>query len=461
MTEEIEIPKRRAVVIIGRPNVGKSAIFNRLAGERIAIVHEQSGVTRDRLMREVVWANERFDLVDTGGLCNIDRARTRDEIEAGIRMQAGAALADASAAILVTDLQAGIHPLDQEVARLVKESGCFAVVAANKADNEDRDAAAADFHGLGFTVFPVSALHDRGFEPLMNAVLAALPPGRNPTVENPLRVAVVGRPNVGKSSYINRLLRSDRLIVSSVPGTTRDSIDVPFAIGTGMSARHYVLIDTAGLRQAGKVDSLVEKFSQVRAENSVERSDIALLVIDGSDTPKMQDKKIAGLIEEHARGCVVVISKWDLATMTERAYEKELRWHMPFMNHCPLVFLSAKTGYNIRGSIDAVDHVASQVRVSLPTGILNRTILDAYEKVQPPSVNGKRLKIYYCTQVGTSPIRVRMFVNDPRIIVDAYREYLIKTLRRRFGLDGAPIILQFSARNTPESRVRAGRSKRR
>ena len=453
MTEENDnTPKRRTVVIVGRPNVGKSALFNRLAGAKIAIVHPESGVTRDRLMREVVWEGQRFEIIDTGGLCNVDRAKTRDAIDAGIKMQVEAALADASAAILVTDLDAGIHPMDQEVARMLKQSGCFAVIAANKADNPERDDAASDFERLGFPVFPVSALHNRGFEPMMKAVLEALPPLINSTVENPLRVVVVGKPNAGKSSYINRLLHSDRLIVSSVPGTTRDSIDVPFAIGTGVSARHYVLIDTAGLRHAGSVDSMVEKYSRVRAEESIAASDIALLMIDGTARPTTQDKKIAGIIEEKGKGCVILVNKWDIAENTQHEYETDLRWQMPFMAYCPLVFVSAKTGYDVRRTIEMVDHVASQVRITLPTGILNRTILDAYEKVQPPTVNGKRLNIFYCTQVGIGPVRIRLFVNDPRAVAEAYKSYLIKTLRARFGLDGAPVILQFRSRSEKQQR---------
>jgi len=441
--------KRRVVAIVGRPNVGKSAIFNRLTGARIAIVHQTSGVTRDRLMREVSWGNERFELVDTGGLGNMRAAAASDEIEAGIQKQVHAALEDAAVAILTVDVEAGVHPLDQEVAGLLRKSGCFTVVAVNKADNATRDEDASEFDRLGYSTFPVSALHDRGFDALMETVMRALPEGENETISNPLKVAVVGRPNVGKSSYINRLLKNDRLIVSNVPGTTRDSIDVPFIIGTGPQARHYLLVDTAGMRHPGKVNSSLDKFSQMRAEKSIERSDIVIVMIDGSDRPVEMDKRIVGAVLEGGKGCVVLVSKWDLARQTERAYEKELRWALPFANYCPVVFVSSKSGYNVRRAIDVIDHVSSQIRITLPTSILNRTILDAYDKVQPHVVGGKRFNIYYCTQTGSCPVRVRMFVNDPRIVEDAYRKYLERVLRSRFGLEGAPIFLHFSGRNKP------------
>jgi len=437
----------RIVVIVGRPNVGKSAIFNRLAARRVAIVHEESGVTRDRLMREVSWGDERFELVDTGGVCVIDGAATANEIESGIHRQVEAALEDAAVAILVTDVREGLVPLDSEVARILHAGGRTTVVAANKADNPSQDDDAAVFSEFGLPVFAVSALHNRGFGSLMGAVVGGLPAVENVTLAKPLRVAVVGRPNVGKSSYVNRLLRSERVIVSEIPGTTRDSIDVPFSVGKGNQARHYVLTDTAGLRRKGKVKDSVEKFSHLRAERTIAGADVVVLMLDALQGPTAQDKKIAASILHHNKGCLVVVNKWDLAAeSTQRRYGPALVEAMPFMKHCPVLFISAETGYNIRRSVDAVDYVASQVQAELPTGILNRTILDATARVQPPAVKGKQLKIFYATQVGREPVRVRIFVNDPKRVKASYREYIVRTLRSKFGLEGAPVILHFRSR---------------
>ena len=426
--------------------MGKSAIFNRLARRRIAIVHAQSGVTRDRLMREINWGDERFELIDTGGICNVDGKRSVDEIEAGIHAQVDAALQDAAVAVLVVDVETGMVPLDEEVAQLLHAGGRPVVVAVNKADHPGRDDGAVEFEKFGFPVFPVSALHNRGFDSLMSRAVAALPDVENVTLENPLRVAIVGRPNVGKSSYINRLLRSDRVIVSNVPGTTRDSIDVPFTVGTGSQARHYVLADTAGMRRRGKIDNAVEQFGRIRAEKSIKGCDVAVLVLDAVQGPTAQDKKIAAFIMEERRGCVIIVNKWDLAETTQRQYGPALLAAVPFMGYCPVVFVSAKTGYDIRKSVEAIDLVAAQVRAELPTGVLNRALLDAYRRVHPPVVKGKPLKLFYTTQVGTEPIRLRIFVNEPRRVVPAYRQYLLKELRARFGLEGAPVILEFRSR---------------
>lgn len=453
MSSETIDQRGRTIAIVGRPNVGKSAIFNRLAGKRVAIVHAQSGVTRDRLMREVEWDDERFELIDTGGVCNVDGASERDTIVDGTRQQVDIALEDASVAIFVTDIESGIAPLDLEVAGILRESGCKTFLAANKADSPDRDNEAVEFEELGFPVFPVSALHNRGFGELMDRAVSELPHVENVTKTDPLRVAVVGRPNVGKSSYINRLLRSNRVIVSDVPGTTRDSIDVPFVIGRGETARHYVLSDTAGMRRLGKVDSTVERFSLFRAEQSVRNADVVVLVVDSTQGPTQQDKKIAAMVVKHGRGCVVLVSKWDLSDTTQRQYGPEIMAKMPFMGHCPVVFASAESGYNIKRSVEAIDHVAAQVKMKLPTGILNRTLLDAYEQVNPPMIKGRRLKIYYSTQVGTNPIRVKLFVNDPKRVTEPYRKYLKKALRRGFGLEGAPLILKFSSRKKKENRA--------
>lgn len=441
-------PKRRVVVIVGRPNVGKSAIFNRLAGKRIAIVHEESGVTRDRLMMEVSWHNNRFELVDTGGICNIDLSTKQDVINAGIRQQVEVALEDAAVAIFVVNVESGIVPMDEEVARMLRQKGCITVVAANKADNEKRDGDAVDFEQFGFPVFPVSALHDRGFEELMDPVLAALPEVENATIKTPLKIVVAGRPNAGKSMYINRLLNNDRLIVSNIPGTTRDSIEVPFTIGSGPQARHYLFVDTAGMRHKSKIDDTVEWYSHIRSKNSVESADIVLLVMDTTVGPTEQDKKIASLIVEARKGFILLFNKWDLAegAMTQTEYEPAVLRAMPFVKYYPMVFVSAKTGYNIRRTIDMIDNVAAQLHVTLPTGILNRAIIDAGERVHAPSVGGKHLKIFYATQTGHSPIRINLYVNNPKFAVPAYRDYIVRSLREKFGLFGAPIILSFRAR---------------
>ncbi len=443
----------RVVVIVGRPNVGKSAVFNRIAGKRIAIVHDEAGVTRDRLMREVEWEEQRFSLVDTGGVMAPSGQITRDPIEAGILAQVDEALGDAAVIILVTDVQSGLHPLDEEVARRVRKQGVPCVVAVNKCDLPQHEAGVEEFARLGFPAFPVAAQHNRGMGELMDAVLSNLPSAQNETVEAPLRVAIVGRPNAGKSSYINRLLRAERVIVSDVAGTTRDSIDVPFTIGAGEQARHYVLVDTAGMRHKHSVDSAVERFSLFRAEQSVAEADVVVLVLDPELGPTVQDKHIAALIQKHKKGCVLLMNKWDLAMekgMTQTQAEPLLRTVMPFMSHCPILFISAKTGLNIRKSVEVIDAVAAQTRVTLPTGLLNRTLVEATRRVVAPAKAGKRLRVYYAVQVCSAPVTVRMFVNDPKLATKQYTDFMVRSLRERFGLEGAPVEIFYRARARPE-----------
>ncbi|MBM4144274.1 MAG: ribosome biogenesis GTPase Der [Lentisphaerae bacterium] len=456
---------RRVVAIVGRPNVGKSALFNRLVARRIAIVHAESGVTRDRLVEEVVWGEERFELEDTGGVRNPDGAAARDRIEAGVRAQVDAALSDAAVAVLVTDVTAGVTPLDLEVAGLLRAGGRAAVVAANKADHAARDAGADAFAELGLPVFPVSALHNRGIEELVTAVLARLPDVPNPTLAEPLKVAVVGRPNVGKSSYINRLLRSERLLVSAEPGTTRDSVSVPFAIGGGAQARHYVLIDTAGLRHARNVKSAVERYGAMRAERSIDAADVVVLMLDATRGASAQDKRIAARIVERGKGCAILVNKWDLAAgLTEREYRAAVLEAIPFLRHCPVVFASAKDGYNIRRTIDALDRVASQVQADLPTGVLNRAVAEACGRAAPPAFQGRSLRVFYAVQVGRKPVTVRLFVNDPRCARPAYSDYLVRRLRERFGLEGAPVRLEYRRRHAeprPDARARRSPARRR
>jgi len=439
----------RVVVIVGRPNVGKSALFNRIIGRRTAIVHEMAGVTRDRLAAEAVRGDERFRLIDTGGIGVFDNVETGNEIEDGTHRQAQSAIRDAAVAIMVVDVKSGLLPLDSEVAGLLHQSGVPVMLAANKADNEALAGGAPEFEQLGFPVFPVSALHNIGIDALMERVVAALPPAENSHTEtDPLKVAVVGRPNAGKSSFINRVLRDERVLVSSLAGTTRDSIEVPFAIGQGSQARHYLLIDTAGIRQRRKVRDTVEHFSMIRARKSIRSCDVAVMLLDAEKGPSAQEKKIAAMILKEEKGCLIVVNKWDLAegVVTQRAYGKAMNDTLPFLSFVPVMFASAKSGYNIRRTIEAIDHVGAQIETHITTGVLNRVLHSAFDSYQPPGVGGRRLKFFYATQVRANPIVIRLFVNDPSLCKANYEAYLVNALRDSFGLEGAPVIFQLRNR---------------
>lgn len=448
-TEQKISEPRRVVAIVGRPNVGKSALFNRLAGRRLAIVHEEAGVTRDRLVVEVEFGNERFELIDTGGIGYIDKAEQKDSISAGIRNQVEAAIEDAAVIIHLVDVTTGQLPLDVEVARLLHASGRPVLLAANKCDHEGLDSQIGEFQTFGFQSFPISALHRRGLEELFGAAAVLLPETMEPSIVDPLKVAIIGRPNAGKSSFINRLIRNDRVIVSEIPGTTRDSVEVPFFIGRGVTARHYLLIDTAGVRRRGKVKDAVERFSIFRTEKSIDLSDVVVLVVDATEGPKGRDKRLAALVEEKEKGCIILVTKWDLVDdteMTQRTYGKDLGIALPFLRHVPIIFASSETGYNIRKCIEAIDYVASQVSQEFGTGVLNRIIEECVVRNPPPLVKNKRLKIYYCTQIDTRPVRIKLFVNNPVLVTANYRKYLINKLRATFGLEGAPVVLHFTRR---------------
>ncbi len=379
-------------------------------------------------------------------MTSFGRMPGEDVIAAETRKQVEVAIADAAAILFVVDITAGLAPLDHEVARQLHAAGRLVLVLANKADTEELDGRTADFRSLGFPVFPVSALHNRGFEELMQEVVRHLPATEAEAEPVALKVAVVGRPNAGKSSYINRLLRSERVIVSPIPGTTRDSIEVPFTVGGGAAARHYRLIDTAGMRQRSKVDGAVEKFSLLRAERSIEEADVVVLALDGAEGPTMQDKKIAARIMEARKGCVVLVNKWDLLDhSTMREYYAAFQRALPFLTFVPLVFVSALTGLNIRKSIDVIDHVAAQITTEIPTSTLNKLLHDAFQRVQPPMVQGRRMKFYYATQTGTKPVRFRLFVNDTVKLTDAYHKYLVNILRQAHGFEGAPVVLDFKS----------------
>mgnify|MGYP000856110015 FL=1 len=450
-----ESPAQRIVAIVGRPNVGKSAMFNRIIGRRLSIVHEQAGVTRDRVSAEAIWNNQAFELIDTGGLGFIDQRGTPDQIEHNLREQALTAIEDAAVIVFAVDITAGLTPLDREVARILHASNRPILLAANKADTEATDRLGDDFLSLGFPVFPVAALHNRGFDALLNEILPLLPEGLPPEKKEALKVAVVGKPNAGKSSFINRLIQSKRLIVSDVPGTTRDSVEIPFTLETGNTVRHYVLIDTAGLRHVRREHTAVELFSVMRSKTSIENADVVLLMMDAEVGPTEQDKKIAAMITENQKGCVIVVNKWDLAEgkVTQEDYEEAMRKAMPFLNYAPVIFISAETGLNVKKCLRIIDTVAANIDATLTTGALNRVLHRAADRLPAPAsgAGGVRFKIYYATQIGNRPIRINIFANQPRALVPSYRLYLMNQLRAAYGLVGAPIVCAFkSSHGDPE-----------
>lgn len=447
-----EADRLPVVAIVGRPNVGKSALFNRIAGKRISVVHAQSGVTRDRIMIEASWRDRAFILIDTGGISAIDGSASSDLIERSIHTQVDAALNDADCAIMLVDIKAGIVPLDIEVARALRKRGLTAVLAANKADRQADDDTSSIFEELGLPVVPVSAIHSRNIKELMNRVLSMIPHAQIPPETNRLKVTVAGRPNVGKSSFINAILNNDRMIVSDIAGTTHDSVDIPFTSGEGETARHYLLIDTPGIRRTNKIPSAVDKFGVIRAQESIRRADICVLMLDSVQGPTAFDKKIADTIVQHDKGCLIVVNKWDLAEgIKEKEYSEALRRAMPFMRHCPIVFVSSVTQLNLKKSIEMMEHISGQVSLQIPTSTLNRALEDAERKVAPPTVKGKKLHMYYAVQTNVKPLRFSIFVNNPKLIVESYRDYLINSLRAKFGLEGAPVILTF--RNRPRRQL--------
>ena len=439
------------VSLVGRPNTGKSALFNRIAKKRVAIVFDQPGVTRDRVTREVELSGRKVMLVDTGGIA-FDKRVTRDPLDEETRSQAALAVEDSAVCVIVVDTREGITPLDSEVIKRVRESGVPCVIAANKCDKPEDDWRAAEFERFGLPVYATSAEHGRGVDSLVEFVVSRLPPSQpDESASRPLRVAVVGRPNAGKSSYINRLLNAPRVIVSEIAGTTRDAVEVPFTIGSGPEARHYMLVDTAGMKPHTKMSKTsVDNFSLFRSEQAIEEADVVLLLLDPVLGPTMQDKRIAGKILAANKACVILMNKWDLAQeqgMTETKSVPALRKMMPFLNFAPVVFCSNKSGYNIRRTIDAIDRAAASASERLPTGMLNRVFTAATKKTLAPMIKGKRLKVYYALQVSTNPQTIRLFVNDPKLVTTAYLSFLEKNVRARFGLEGAPMRIFLKARS--------------
>ncbi len=445
------------IAIVGRPNVGKSSLFNTVVGHRLSIVHEMPGVTRDRVVAVLVRQNSRFQLVDTGGLGVLaGETRNVDTWDSRIATQVELAINDADVLVMVVNTQDGIASLDEVVASRLRTSGKPVLLAVNKCDNPTLEEDSVEFTKLGFDkLFPISCLHRRGINELLEVALKLLPrnlapdsAGEAPKLK-PLNIAVVGRPNVGKSSLVNALLGEERMMVSEVAGTTRDSIDVDFTLNYQGEDRPAVLVDTAGLRKKTKVDSVVELFSVMRTQSAIKRVDFVLMIVEASpDGMTAQDRRIASMIREAGKACVIVANKFDLQQSNHKIgeLENELRYSLPGMDFAPVVFISAKDHYNLDGLLDCIAQVMDRMELNIPTGILNRVLADAFENKTPPMIGPAPLKLYYASMTGMTPPRVLLFVNNPKYCADNYIAYLRNTLSQAFDLTGVPLFLELRAR---------------
>ncbi len=425
------------VAIVGRPNVGKSMLFNKLVGQRLSIVEDTPGVTRDRLYAQCEWRNRVFDLVDTGGI----EPGTDDQILSFMREQAEIAIQAATVIVFVCDVKTGMTAADQEVANLLLRAKKPVVLAVNKADQTGRENPDIyEFYNLGLgDPISVSALHGHGTGDLLDACFAYFPPeGEEDEDEDVVKVAIIGKPNVGKSSLVNRILGEERVIVSDVAGTTRDAVDSLFENEKGK----YLLIDTAGMRKKSRVDDRIEKFSVLRATMAIERSDVCLILIDAREGVTEQDTKVAGLAHEAGKACVIVVNKWDAVEKDGKTMDKmrqEVMRDLSYMTYAPVVFISALTGQRVDRLFELINYVNNQAATRISTGLLNSVLSDATARVQPPTDKGRRLKIYYMTQTGIRPPHFVCFCNDARLFHFSYQRYLENQIRSTFGLEGTPI----------------------
>ena len=425
------------VAIIGKPNVGKSTFFNYLAGSRISIVQDTPGVTRDRIYAETNWRGRDFTLIDTGGI----EPDSDDIILSQMREQANLAIAMADVIIFLTDIRQGVTAADKEIALMLKKSGKPIVLVCNKADNIEKDKDEIyEFYNLGIgEPFPISATNAIGIGDVLDQIYEKFPKSdENENDDDKIKVAVIGKPNVGKSSLINKILGENRAIVSDIAGTTRDAIDSEFENEKGK----YVLIDTAGVRKKSKIKESIEKYSIMRTLLAIERADVCLMMIDAVEGVTDQDAKIAGEAHEAGKGVIIVVNKWDAVekeTGTLEQYKKDIYQKLKYLSYAPIIFISALTGQRVNKLFDLINHVAEQNALRITTSVLNQVINEAIAIVQPPSDKGRRLRIYYGTQVSTKPPTFVVFVNNKQLFHFSYERYLVNQIRKEFGLEGTPI----------------------
>lgn len=425
------------VAIVGKPNVGKSTLFNRIIGGRTAIVEDTPGVTRDRIYRDSSWLDRKFTLIDTGG---IDQINASDNITLQVKKQAELAILEADVIIFVIDGRAGITAEDQDISDLLRRTSKPVLLAINKIEDFSKMDELYEYYSLGLGEYvPISAEHGLNIGDLLDKLIEHFDsPEEDLDDPDTIKIAVVGRPNVGKSSLVNVLLGEERVIVSNIPGTTRDAIDSPFE----RDGQKYILIDTAGMRRRGNIDISTERYSVIRALRAVDRCDVALLVLDGKEGVTEQDKKVAGYIHESGKGCVIVVNKWDLVEKDDKTlhrYEKNLRMELGFMQYAPTAFVSALTKQRVQKIVELVKFVAEQQSHRINTSVLNEVISDAVSAVPPPTDKGRKLKILYSTQAGIKPPHFVLFVNDPELMHFSYQRHIENIVRKNFGFEGTPI----------------------
>ena len=435
--------------IIGRPNVGKSTFFNYLAGSRISIVQDTPGVTRDRIYAETNWRGRDFTLIDTGGI----EPESDDIILSQMREQANLAINMADVIIFLTDIRQGVTSADKEIALMLKKSGKPIVLVCNKADNFEKDKEEIyEFYNLGIgEPYPISAANALGIGDVLDKIYESFPEkAENEEEQDAIKVAVIGKPNVGKSSLINKILGENRLIVSNIAGTTRDAIDTPFENEKG----EYILIDTAGVRRKSKVKESIEKFSIMRTLLAIERADVCLMMLDALEGVTEQDAKIAGEAHEAGKGVIIVVNKWDeyeKETGTLEKYKKDIYSKLSYLSYAPIIFISAKTGQRVHKLFDLINHVNEQNSMRISTSVLNQVINEAIAIVQPPTDKGKRLKIFYGTQVSTKPPTFVIFVNNKELFHFSYERYIVNQIRKEFGLEGTPVRIIVREKNQKEA----------